>query len=96
MSTLAIATLVDGRMQSFLVDDNNTLWSRWQIYGSVPLAWGTNIKVLPTPGAVVSVAATAMLDGSVTVMVGRTDGTFAISQKPGTDPNAGWSAWVSI
>ena len=30
MSALALATLADGRLQTFFVDGRNTLWSQWQ------------------------------------------------------------------
>ena len=61
MSNLAVAMLSDGRLQTFVVDDSGILWSRWQIFGQPPDVWQPNTKVVPSPGVVTSVAATALL-----------------------------------
>jgi hypothetical protein len=97
MSVLALATLADGRLQTFFVDGRNTLWSQWQVDdGSDPPDWEQAAQVVPSPGPVTGVAVTTAPHGGVTVMVAKTDGTFAISSKPGPNPNAGWSPWESI
>jgi len=98
MSSLAVATLADGRLQTFFVDGRNTLWSQWQVDdGSDPPDWGQIIQVDPSPGRpVISVAVTTASHRGITVLVAKTDGTFAISTKPGPDPYAGFSSWGLI
>jgi hypothetical protein len=97
MSSLAVATLAGGRLQTFFVDGHNTLWSQWQVDdGSDPPDWGQITQVNPSPGAVTNVAVTTASHGGLTVVVAKTDGTFAISTKSGPDPNAGFSPWQRI
>lgn len=96
MSDFALARLSDGRLQSFFVDDAGVLWSRWQIFGQGPDDWEPNTKVIPSPGTVTNVAVTTAPEGGITVVVTRSNGTCAISTKPGPDPNAGWSDWQDI
>lgn len=96
MSDLAVATLSDGRLQTFYVDDAGVLWSRWQVSGEPPDVWQPKTKVDPSPGIVTNVAVTTTPQGDVTVLVTRRDGTYVVSVKLGPDPNAGWSDWQVI
>jgi hypothetical protein len=93
--SVAIATLTDGRLHTFSVDDSNNLYAQWQVSGH-PTDWSLSTAFIPNPGPVTSVAVTKAADGGLAVVVQKTDGTFAVSHKLGTDPNAGFTAWQGI
>jgi hypothetical protein len=92
---ITVATLPDGRLELFVVQDGKLLTS-WSKNFDANASFTPLVPFNPIPaGTIVSVTAGRLLDGRLQVWVLTSSG-ISTSHKQSSDPNAGWSAWTDF
>jgi hypothetical protein len=103
---ITTVALSDGRLQLFVVDRSNTVWTTVKagiVWDATWSGWYQFVTQGAPDGGLFNLTATRLLDGSVTLWALADGGTvWAISRSASStpqeylQPNAGWGSWAQF